>query len=262
VLSHHEACQSVDTISCSPSTVRRLLWQTVKCLTSSTIHSPTRCSIRSPPHRRLIQIQYTLRSNKIFPRAITAVVNITSGSVSICEPTWRMVLQVWITLIDLYVGMRNRGYHWYPLPAVTARNKILHMERILYCQHCRHRHQPTRPHHHTVQHVQSLQHAPSLQPAQSYQPRLMLDKHLPPHHCYHRNNWHSWCGRLWTISHDLGKPKSTCNPFWDTLPAHRFPYDGHDCGSSHLLNAMYLIKHSLADSERRRERRVCFTQRV
>jgi len=51
-----------------------------------------------------------------------------------------------------------------------------------------------------------------------------------------------------------------CNPVRDTQPAHRSPYDLNECGSSHALNAIYSVEHRLADCERRRERRVCFTQ--
>jgi hypothetical protein len=117
VLSHLEAHQSVDTVLCSPtsSTVH------VKCPTSSAVHSPPRRSIRSAPHRRLNKIQYSHRSNQMFPHAITAVVSITSGSVSICVPTWRIVLKVSITVIDLCSGVRVRRYQWHRLPAVTAR---------------------------------------------------------------------------------------------------------------------------------------------
>jgi hypothetical protein len=55
---------------------------------------------------------------------------------------------------------------------------------------------------------------------------------------------------------------STCNPVRDTQPAHRSPYDWNECGSSHALNAFYSVEHRLPDGERRRERRVCFTQRA
>jgi hypothetical protein len=50
--------------------------------------------MKSTPHRRHIKIniQYSNRSNEMFPHAITAAVSMTSGSVSICVPTWSMVL--------------------------------------------------------------------------------------------------------------------------------------------------------------------------
>jgi len=55
---------------------------------------------------------------------------------------------------------------------------------------------------------------------------------------------------------------STCNHVRDTQPAHRSPYDWNECGSSHALNAFYSVEDRLPDGERRRECRVCFTQRA
>jgi hypothetical protein len=102
VLSHLKASQSVDTVSCSPSTFRTLFCRTIecptsctvhiKCTTNSAVHSPPCRSIRSAPHRRLIKIQYSHRSNEVFPHAITEAISIISGRVSIFVPTWRIVL--------------------------------------------------------------------------------------------------------------------------------------------------------------------------
>jgi len=54
---------------------------------------------------------------------------------------------------------------------------------------------------------------------------------------------------------------STCNPVRDTQPAHRSPYDWNECGSRHAVNAFYSVEYRLPDGERRREHRVCFTQK-
>jgi hypothetical protein len=88
VLSHLEASQSIETVLCSPCTMRRLLCRTVKYVTSSTVqvkcltcsagHSPPCRSVRSDTHHHLIKIQYSLHNNKIFAHAITAVVTSTS----------------------------------------------------------------------------------------------------------------------------------------------------------------------------------------
>jgi hypothetical protein len=87
LLSHLEACLSVDTVLYSPSTVSSQLCRTVKCPTSSTVHRPPRRSISGPPHRHHIKMQYSHRCNAMIYHAITAVVIITSGPVSICVPT-------------------------------------------------------------------------------------------------------------------------------------------------------------------------------
>ena len=116
---------------------------------------------------------------------------------------------------------------------VTTQFGIMHMQGVQYCQHCSHCHQPARPHHHHLQHVQALQ------PAQSHLLRLVLDRHLSPHCWYHRNNWYSWCGRWWSISQNLRKSESTCHPVQHALTAYRSPYDRYNCGSSHVLNAIF-----------------------
>jgi hypothetical protein len=53
--------------------------------------------------------------------------------------------------------------------------------------------------------------------------------------------------------------KLTCNFFQDRIPTYSSLYDWNECGRSHVLNAIYMAKHRLADSKWRRERRVCFT---
>jgi hypothetical protein len=56
----------------------------------------------------------------MLPHAITVMVSITSGSVSICIQTWRIVLYVWITVTDMCLAMRDMRYQLHQLPAVTA----------------------------------------------------------------------------------------------------------------------------------------------
>ena len=156
-------------------------------------------------------------------------------------------------MIDLCLGVWERRYHWYRLSTVTAWYEIIHMKCIQYCEHCCHRHQ----HVHSQYHHQ---HGQSLQPIQFHQPHLLLDRHVHPHHCYHQNNWHIWGGRSWSVSHNLLKSKSTCNPVQYTLPTHHPLYNWKNCGSSHVLNAIYSVKHRFGDSEPRWEHRVCFAQ--
>jgi hypothetical protein len=64
------------------------------------------------------------------------------------------------------------------------------------------------------------------------------------------------------MSQNLGRLLSMCNPVRHTQPAQRLLYDWNECDSSYPQNACYSVEHRLADGERRRERRVCFTQRA
>jgi len=101
VSSHLEAHWSVGTVLYTPLAVGSLLYWTVACPTSSTVHRRPRCSITDPPNLHHIRMLYSHRSNAMFFHAIIAVVIITSGHVILCALTWTMVFSVSITVIDL-----------------------------------------------------------------------------------------------------------------------------------------------------------------